>query len=134
MSVSSVASATSRAKVVTLCLPTDTDITATPQTEAPQRKDYLGFDKIKIWDFIVFFSSVDIEELVNAKIWMEKDAEGKTFYGCSVCNYSQKLRKDVAKHVERRHMNLCIPCPYLCGNTFGSRTELRTHIKAKHEA
>ena len=84
--------------------------------------------------FIVFFSSVDIEELVNARIWVEKDAEGKTFYGCSVCNYSQKLRKDVAKHVERRHMNLCIPCPYLCGNTFGSRTELRTHIKAKHEA
>jgi len=76
----------------------------------------------------------DIEELVNAKIWMEKDAAGKTFYGCTVCNYSQKLRKDVAKHVERRHMNLSIPCPYLCGNTFCSRTELRTHIKAKHEA
>jgi len=65
---------------------------------------------------------------------MEKDAAGKTFYGCNVCNYSQKLRKDVAKHVERRHMNLSIPCPYLCGNTFCSRTELRTHIKSKHEA
>merc|ERR1712013_185644 len=41
----------------------------------------------------------DIEEIVNAKIWMDNDEAGKTFYVCTECNYSQKLRKDVAKHV-----------------------------------
>jgi len=69
---------------------------------------------------------------VNAKIWMDKDAAGRTFYICTLCSYSQKLRKDVAKHVERRHMNLSIPCP-LCATTCSSRTELRTHVKSKHE-
>lgn len=70
---------------------------------------------------------------MNDKIWMNKDSAGKNFYVCSVCNYSQKLRKDVAKHVERRHMNLSIPCPY-CATSLSSRTELRTHVKTKHES
>jgi hypothetical protein len=51
MSASSVASVISHAKVEMLCLPTDTDITAIPQAEVPQRKDksdYLGFNIIKI--------------------------------------------------------------------------------------
>jgi len=75
---------------------------------------------------------LDLDELVGEKIWQDTDATtGKKFWICSVCNYSQKLRKDVMKHVERRHMNLAIPCQY-CPASLPSRTELRTHIKAKH--
>ena len=135
VSPSSAVSVISLAKVGTLCLPTDIDITETLQAKVLPRmdkSDYLGFETIKIGESLLSFS-VDIEEIVNAKIWMDKDEAGKTFYVCTECNYSQKLRKDVAKHVERRHLNLSIPCPYLCGNTFSSRTELRTHIKSKHE-
>ena len=76
--------------------------------------------------------SVELEEMVNDKIWKDTDGTGKTFYVCSVCSYHQKLRKDVAKHIERKHMNLSLPCPY-CAATLASRIELRTHVKTKHE-
>jgi len=73
----------------------------------------------------------ELEELVSEKLWQDRDASGKKIWVCAVCNYSQKLRKDVMKHVERRHMNLAIPCQY-CPASLPSRTELRTHVKAKH--
>lgn len=78
-------------------------------------------------------SSLELDDLVTEKIWEDRDANGKKFYICTVCNYSQKLRKDVGKHIERKHMTLSIPCPY-CSSTLPSRTELRTHIKANHES
>jgi len=74
----------------------------------------------------------ELDDLVGEKIWQDTDPiTGKKFWICAVCNYSQKLRKDVMKHVERRHMNLAIPCQY-CPASLPSRTELRTHLKSKH--
>lgn len=62
---------------------------------------------------------------------MERDASGYKFWRCLDCGYTQKLRKDVLKHIERRHLSLSINCT-LCPATLSSRCELRTHMKSRH--
>jgi hypothetical protein len=42
-----------------------------------------------------------------------------------------RKRKDVVKHIERRHLRLQIPCE-VCDVTFASRDQHRIHMRAKH--
>ena len=78
-SASSVANVISLAKVETLCLPTDTDITATPRPEGHLRKDYLGCNKIK-----TRFSLFSFLPQILKSLWMQKSGcrrmvQGKLF-------------------------------------------------------
>jgi hypothetical protein len=43
-----------------------------------------------------------------------------------------KKRKDVVKHIERRHLMLKIPCT-VCSVTFASRDQHRIHMRANHD-
>ena len=59
------------------------------------------------------------------------DQEGRKIWICLDCNYQQKLRKDVMKHIERKHLNLAISCTY-CDVRMSSRISLRDHIRLTH--
>ena len=79
VSASSVASVISHAKVGMLCLPTDTDITATPRPEGHLRRDYLGCNKIKTG-----FSLFSFLPQILKSLWMQKSGcrrmvQGKLF-------------------------------------------------------
>ena len=72
-----------------------------------------------------------LDVLVDSKMVMERDNNGYKYWRCLDCGYQQKLRKDVLKHVERRHLHLSLSCN-LCPAILASRCELRTHVKSKH--
>jgi len=72
----------------------------------------------------------ELDDLVNSKLYASYESGLRT-WNCSDCNYKQKLRKDVQKHIERRHLDISLPCNF-CHSTLSSRIELRTHIRNKH--
>lgn len=68
--------------------------------------------------------------MVQHKLYFSYEL-GQKIWNCADCGYKQKLRKDVQKHIERRHLEIHLPCP-VCQSTLSSRIELRTHIRQKH--
>ena len=81
--------------------------------------------------FLELNEILDIDAEVGRKITQSLDEEGKKIWICLECNYRQKLRKDVVKHIERKHMNLSISCNY-CDASMTSRISLRNHIRINH--
>jgi len=74
----------------------------------------------------------EIDDAVLAKMIKIQDIEsGQRLWKCAECNYSKRLKGDVFKHVERKHINLTVACD-ICGLSYNSRQELKTHIKFKH--
>ena len=74
---------------------------------------------------------LDIDLLIERKLRPNVDQDGKKIWICLECNYQQKLRKDVAKHIERRHLNLSLSCNY-CDVSMTSRISLRDHLRLCH--
>ena len=67
---------------------------------------------------------------MNSKLFVSYDS-GQRLWNCHDCEYKQKLRKDVQKHIERRHLDISLPCQF-CPSILSSRIELRTHVRTKH--
>lgn len=62
----------------------------------------------------------------------EYDANGGKVWKCLDCGYVQKLKKDVQKHVEAKHLNVPqVKCNY-CGKFYPNRYALRAHVSRKH--
>ncbi len=86
-----------------------------------QRTCIQDFYILSLWSFFVsHWLSLCPNLQTGTKIW-----------NCTDCGYKQKLRKDVLKHIERRHLNISLPCD-ICPAFLSSRVELRTHIRMKH--
>ena len=73
----------------------------------------------------------DLDAVVESKLFFSSDEMGRRIWNCTDCSYRQKLRKDVVKHIERRHMNISLPC-HLCPTVATSRVQLKIHLKAVH--
>ena len=73
------------------------------------------------------------DEELNEKIKSLMDRmEG--LWSCHMCQYTAKYKRDMAKHIEGRHIDgLSYPCG-MCGNTFNSRNSLQVHLSRKHKA
>ena len=84
----------------------------------------VGYFKIEI-------QILDIDLLIERKLRPNVDQDGKKIWICLECNYQQKLRKDVAKHIERRHLNLSLSCNY-CDVSMTSRISLKDHLRLCH--
>jgi len=73
----------------------------------------------------------ELDSLLHDKIEARTDENGRRIWVCTVCNYSQKLKKDTVKHIERRHIDVSIQC-----NVFNtpvkSRQDLKTHMRTFH--
>ena len=54
----------------------------------------------------VFLADTVVERLLLDKIMTILDNSGKRLWACTVCDYTRKLKNDVVKHVERRHLDL----------------------------
>ena len=72
---------------------------------------------------------LEIENLVSGKILLTNDEAGRKQWVCVECNYHQKLKNDVVKHVERRHLNLKLACS-MCQHVTNSRSDLKTHMRS----
>ena len=73
---------------------------------------------------------MEIENLVSGKIQLTDLVEsGRRIWVCVECNYHQKLKSDVVKHIERRHLNLKLSCS-MCPHTTNSRSDLRSHMRS----
>ena len=74
----------------------------------------------------------EIDDAVLAKMIKIRDIiSGQRFWKCADCDYSKRLKGDVFKHVERKHINITVACN-MCELSYNSRQELKTHIKSKH--
>ena len=74
----------------------------------------------------------EIDDAVLAKMIKIRDIiTGQRLWKCSECDYSKRLKGDVFKHVERKHINITVACD-MCALSYNSRQELKTHIKSKH--
>ena len=55
---------------------------------------------------------------------------------CISCGYNSGRYVDVERHVEARHMNLILPCPFCVKTnpfkTYNSRRTLERHLKQFH--
>jgi len=68
-----------------------------------------------------------VESLLMDKIMPIMDDTGKRMWACTVCDYTRKLKNDVVKHVERRHLDLQLICT-ICKSSFKSRNDLKLHV------
>ena len=73
----------------------------------------------------------EADDLIQSKMSVIQDYHGHKFWQCSECDYRKKSKADVFKHVERRHVEIQVSC-HLCSQVYGSRFELKTHMKFKH--
>ena len=76
---------------------------------------------------LVFFADAEVEGLLMDKIMPIMDDNGKRMWACNVCTYTRKLKNDVVKHVERRHLDLQLICS-ICNSSFKSRNDLKLHV------
>ena len=60
-----------------------------------------------------------------------QDVRGQRLWKCLECDYVKKLKGDVFKHIERKHIDINVPCEF-CPLSYCSRQELKTHMKMKH--
>jgi hypothetical protein len=74
----------------------------------------------------------ELDEVVDSKLFTSCDDVGHRIWNCTDCPYRQKLRKDVVKHIERRHLSIRLPC-HLCEAVANSRVQLKIHLKARHD-
>lgn len=74
-----------------------------------------------------FFADAEVEGLLMDKIMPIMDDNGKRMWACTVCDYTRKLKNDVVKHVERRHLDLQLICS-ICNSSFKSRNDLKLHV------
>ena len=82
---------------------------------------------IKVFGQILLFADAEVERLLMDKVLVNTDDMGRRMWSCGVCDYSRKLKNDVVKHVERRHLNLELFCS-LCPSSFKSRNDLKVHM------
>ena len=75
----------------------------------------------------VFLADTVVERLLLDKIMTILDNSGKRLWACTVCDYTRKLKNDVVKHVERRHLDLKLNC-IICQSSFNSRNDLKLHM------
>ena len=69
--------------------------------------------------------------LLDGRLVAHTDENGKKSWFCVECEYTQKSKKDVVKHIERRHLTLTIKCN-ICDYSVKSRNDLRTHMRTFH--
>jgi len=74
----------------------------------------------------------EADDLIQSKMSVIQDYHGHKFWQCSECDYRKKSKADVFKHVERRHVEIQVSC-HLCSQVYGSRFELKAHMKFKHQ-
>ena len=74
------------------------------------------------------FADAEIGNLLAGKFYDDVDEFGVKIWHCVDCRYSKRLKSDVVKHVERRHLNIKFLCN-VCSLSFNSRTDLKTHMR-----
>ena len=61
------------------------------------------------------------------------DQRGKGYnFFCTVCDFDAKDRRDVARHVEAKHLNLRYQCQ-LCPKVLKTQRSLQIHIRNRHQ-
>ena len=80
------------------------------------------------FQLIVMFLDTDIETLLVDKLVQHTDEHGRKVWMCTQCDYVKAHKHDVMKHVERKHLNLQIPC-HVCSTLCKSRNDLKSHMK-----
>jgi len=73
----------------------------------------------------------EVDDIIMSKMSKIQDAMGQRLWQCNECDYAKKLKGDVFKHVERKHVDITVTCN-VCSLAYSSRQELKTHIKLKH--
>ena len=74
---------------------------------------------------------LEVDAVILSKMVKIQDTMGQRLWKCAECDYAKKLKGDVFKHVERKHVELTVTCD-ICSLSYCSRQELKTHIKIKH--
>ena len=86
--------------------------------------------------YILLFSgqlvNLDVEQLdayLNDNIHRDPSTSRWT---CSICNVPFINRKDVARHIEAKHVSLPeLQCP-ICGKAYKTRHSMSIHLKKAH--
>jgi len=73
----------------------------------------------------------ELDNLLHDKIEARADENGKRYWVCMLCNYSQKSKKDTVKHIERRHLEISLTCS-ICSCAVKSRQDLKRHMRQFH--
>ena len=72
-----------------------------------------------------------VDDMVAEYLTESFDDDGGKLWSCSVCQFNRPLRAIVARHIEQKHLNLCIPCDF-CDSKFTRRDKYRAHMRHVH--
>ena len=76
-------------------------------------------------------SFLELDDMISSKMSHTVFEDGSKMWQCHECDYVQSRKSDVTKHIERKHLDLQISCPY-CSNVFKERIKLKEHMKISH--
>ena len=68
--------------------------------------------------------------LVSAETYLVKSTSNNMFY-CKLCEYVAKLRYDVIRHVESKHLDLKYTC-YYCNAILKTKRSYQNHLRSYH--
>jgi len=57
--------------------------------------------------------------------------DGRKNWLCNDCSYTSKIKTDVKKHIERKHLSLTVPCGF-CHKQFNNRYDFKRHVNKFH--
>ena len=70
-----------------------------------------------------------LDEVIKSKMILDDTGS----YSCSECSYSSSNNRNVANHIEARHVTTAgAECP-LCGKLCPTREALRKHVSRSHK-
>ena len=86
--------------------------------------DFLPFQTRK------YINTIFLYFLVSAETYLVKSTSNNMFY-CKLCEYVAKLRYDVIRHVESKHLDLKYTC-YYCNAILKTKRSYQNHLRHYH--
>ena len=77
-----------------------------------------------IWFLIVFSVLAQIE------MYMVRSSENGMYY-CKLCEYTTSFKRDLARHIESRHLDLEYTC-YYCDKVLKTKRTYQQHLRKFH--
>ena len=64
------------------------------------------------------------------EMYMVRSSTTGVFY-CKLCKHTAKIKRDVARHIESRHLDLQYTC-YYCNKVLKTKRSFQQHLRTRH--